>query len=85
MSRVADEMEALLSGHAEELEKISDQLKMQKELATKYSTKVLELEKEVRLKTLSHKETQKELSTEKAVTSKFYDEVRKIEAVIVYR
>lgn len=75
MSEVAEEMQKLLSEHAEELERISEQLRMQKELANKYSMRVMELEKEVRLKTLTHKETQKELSTEKAVTSKFYDEV----------
>lgn len=84
MSEVAEEMEKLLSKHAEELEQISDQLLSQKELSTKYSMRVLELEKDIRIKALNHKETQKELSTEKAVSSKFYDEVRKIAAFISY-
>ena len=75
MSQVVEEMEKQLSQHAAELQKITDQLLMQKELATKYSVKVLELEKDGRLKTLTLKDIQKDLVTEKAVSSKFYDEV----------
>ena len=75
MSEVAQDMEQQLSSHVEELQTLSNQLLMQKELAAKYSVKVMELEKETRLKTLSLKETQKGLNTEKAVSSKFYDEV----------
>lgn len=75
MNQVVQEMEKQLTSHAEELQSIADQRSMQKELATKYSAKVLELEKEIRLKALSLKETGKELGIEKAVSSKFYDEV----------
>lgn len=75
MSGVAQDMEQQLSSHVEELQTLSNQLLVQKELAAKYSVKVMELEKGTRLKTLSLKETQKELNTEKAVSSKFYDEV----------
>ena len=64
-----------LSLHAEELQGVSKQLQVQKELAMKYSSSILELEKEMRLKSLALKETQKELNTEKAVSSKFCDEV----------
>lgn len=78
MSEVAEEMEKQVSVHVEELQKVTDQLLMQKELATKYSVKVLELEKEERFKGLSLREVQKDLSTEKAVSSKFYDEVKKL-------
>lgn len=82
MTEVADEMQKLLSDHAAELETITEQLRTQKEVGTKYSMRVLELEKEARLQTLNHKETRKELSTEKAVTSKFYDEVKKMNVTI---
>ena len=73
---VAQDMEEQVSTHVEELQKVSDMLVKQKDLATKYSMKLMELEKERRLKALTLKETQKELTTEKAVSSKFYDEVK---------
>lgn len=72
---MATDMEKQLTVHAEELQSISEQLAVQEGLADRYSVKVLEVEKEARLKALSLKETQKELGTEKAVSSKFYDEV----------
>lgn len=75
LSNTAVDLEKLIVDHSDELQKISSQLVTQKELAGKYSSKVLEVEKEMRLKALTLKETQKELSTEKAVSSKFYDEV----------
>lgn len=74
--RVAEDMGRQLSSHAEELQGVSKQLQVQKELAMKYSSCIMELEKEARLKGLALKETQKELNTEKAVSSKFYDEVQ---------
>ena len=78
MSEVAADMQKQVSTHAEELQNFSNQLLMQKELATKYSVKVLEVEQESRLKALTLKEAHKELSTEKAVSSKFYDEVHEV-------
>lgn len=78
MSKVAQDMEDQVSAHVEELQKVNDMLAKQKDLATKYSMKLMELEKERRLKSLTLKETQKELATEKAVSSKFYDEVNSV-------
>ncbi len=77
MSKVAQDMEEQVSRYAEELQKVNDMLAKQKDLATKYSMKLMELEKERRLRTLSLRETQKKLTTEQAVSSKFYDEVKK--------
>lgn len=75
--------EKLALSHSEELEKIIQQLVAQKELAFRYSTRILELEKEVRLNALSLQETQKQLGIEKTVSSKFYDEVIKITCTCV--
>ena len=75
MSKVAQDMEEQVSAHAEELQKVNDMLAKQRDLATKYSVNLLELEKERKLNLLSLKETQKALTTEKAVSSNFYDEV----------
>jgi len=61
--------------HSGELQKLSSQLITQKDLAGKYSDKVLEVEKELRIKALSLREVQRELTTEKTVSSRFYDEV----------
>ncbi len=75
LSKLAADMEKVIVSHSEELQQLSGQLVAQKELATKYSNKVLEVEKEMRLKSLALRDVQKELITEKAVSSKFYDEV----------
>lgn len=78
---MAQDMEEQVSAHAEELQSKNEMLAKQKELATKYSAKLTELEKERRLNLLTLKDLQKQLATEKTVSTKFYDEVR---ATIVY-
>ena len=75
LSKLAGDMEKMIVDHSGELQRLSGQLVSQKELAGKYSNKVLEVEKEMRLKALALREVQRELITEKAVSSKFYDEV----------
>ena len=52
-----------------------DQLTTQKQLASKYSDRVSELERESRLRGLELKEAKKELETEKSLASKLYDDV----------
>ena len=69
------DMEKLIVDQSEDLQMISSQLVTQTKLGNKHSSKVLELETEIRLKVLALLETQKELDTEKAVSSKFYDQV----------
>lgn len=76
MIKAAEDMEKLIVDQSGELQKISGQLVTQTELGNEYSSKVLEVETELRLQALTLKEAQKELDTEKAVSSKFYDEVR---------
>ena len=61
--------------HSEELRQLSGQLATQKNLSSKYSDKVLEAEKALRVKALSLREVQRELTVEKTVSSRFYDEV----------
>lgn len=78
LSKSMEDMQKIILEHLEELEKTTEQLAAQKELAAKYSSKILELEKEVRITSLNLKETEKALGTEKAVSSKFYDEVCRV-------
>ena len=68
LNEVGENMERLVSDHSEEL---SNQFARQKEL----EIKVVDLEKEARLKTLAFKDVQIELKTEKAVTLKFNNDV----------
>ena len=83
LRRVVEDTEKLVFEHTEELHKVSEYLVAEKERAEEYSTRILELEKELKLTGLSLKESQRALNTEKAVSSKFYDEVRKYPSVIM--
>ena len=61
--------------HSEEQQRLAEQLSTQKQLASKYSDRVSQLEKESRLRGLELREVQKDLKTEKSLSSKLYDDV----------
>ena len=61
--------------HSEEQVRLAEQLATQKQLASKYSDRVSQLEKDSRLRALELREIHKELETEKSLSSKLYDDV----------
>ena len=67
-----------MTAHSEEQQRLAEQLATQKQLASKYSDRVSQLEKEGRLRGLELREVQKDLETEKSLSSKLYDDVSEI-------
>ncbi len=81
ITKMAEDTERMICNHLTELQKSSNQLLEEKQLVTKHSSRILELEKELRMNAQNLKVVQRELGTEKAVSSKFYDEVREREKI----
>ena len=68
-------LEKTTETHSQEVQELQALLSTQKQLASRFSDQVAELEQGSRLKELALKEVQQELLVEKTVSSKLYDEV----------